>query len=248
MNKKSKVLLYDIETSPLVGYTWGMYEQNVIRVQKEWYMLSFAYKWLGEKTTHVMSLPNFKGYASDKSNDKLLVKELWKLMDEADVIVAHYGDAFDIKKSNARFVYHGLTPPSPYKTVDTKKVASRYFKFTSNKLDDLGQHLGLGKKEEHSGFDTWLGCMNGEEKSWREMCKYNKQDVVLLEKVYLRLLPWMTNHPRTTDNPISVSCANCGSNRLQRRGFIRNKVSTLQRLHCQSCGAWGTTKIEKNND
>jgi uncharacterized protein YprB with RNaseH-like and TPR domain len=242
---KRKILIYDIETTPLVSYTWGLYEQNVIKVKEDWHLLSFAYKWLGDTRVTVKALPMYKGYEKNKSNDKALCEDLWKLFDEADVIVAHHGDAFDIKKSNARFIIHGMTPPSPYKTIDTKKVAKKYFKFESNKLDDLGKYFGLGEKLETGGFSTWLGCMAGDMEMWKKMIKYNRQDVVLLEKIYLRMRDWMTNHPRATDNPITSHCPNCGSDHLQRRGTIRNKVTTLQRLHCQDCGAWHSVRMSK---
>jgi len=243
MKQKSKILLYDIETSPIVSYTWGLFEQNTIDVKEEWYMLSFSYKWLGDKQTHVVSLPDFELYKKEPKNDLMLIKKLWELFDEAEVVIGHNSNSFDNRKSNSRFITHGLTPPSPYKTIDTKLVAKRYFKFDSNSLNNLGKYLGVGRKLETGGFDLWLGCMAGDTKSWKTMCKYNKQDVVLLEKVYLKLRGWMVNHHRTNDKPITEVCPNCGGNNLQRRGFIKNLTNTKQRLHCQGCGAWSSTKI-----
>jgi DNA polymerase elongation subunit (family B) len=235
----TKVLVFDIETAPNLAYVWGKYEQNVIDYEREWYMLSFAYKWLGEKTTRVCSLPDYKNFKKDKTDDKALVTELHKLFDQADVIVAHNGDQFDIRKSNARFVVHGLTPPSSYKTVDTKKVAKRYFNFNSNKLDDLGNLLGLGRKLKTGGFDLWLGCMGGDMKAWKLMCTYNKQDVVLLEEVYLKLRGWMTNHPNmnVTEGTLH-NCPVCHSHRLQARGYSVTRASQFKRYQCQDCGGW----------
>ena len=129
---KSRVLLFDIENSPNIGYVWGKFEQDVIDFQKEWYMLSFAYKWLGDKTVKAFSLPDFKSYKKDKTDDKELLKELWKLLDEADVVVGHNSNSFDIRKTNARFIANGFTKPSPYKTVDTLREARKTFFFNSN--------------------------------------------------------------------------------------------------------------------
>ncbi len=139
INKRPRVLIFDIESAPNLGYIWGKYEQDVLSYVKEWYMLSFAFKWLGEEKTHVFGLPQYPLYKKDKMNDKQLVESLWKLFDEADIIIAHNGNSFDIKKSNARFIFHGMKPPSPYKSIDTKLVAKRSFNFNSNKLDDLGK-------------------------------------------------------------------------------------------------------------
>ncbi len=244
---KTKILLFDIETMANLSWVWGKYEQNVIQYEKEWHMLSFAYKWLGESKVTAHALRDYKGYSKSKTDDKALVKDLWVLFDEAEIIVAHNGSSFDVKKANAKFIEHGLGVPSPYKVIDTKTVAKKHFKFNSNKLDDLGNILGLGRKIDTGGFDLWLGCLQGDEKSWDKMIKYNKQDVVLLEKVYLKLRQWITNHPRTSDDPIQSTCPNCGGHKLQKRGVTRNKVSIQQRWFCNTCGSWHSTKLDKND-
>src|ERR1017187_3543268 len=114
-----KVLFLDIETAPLLGWTWGRWEQNVIDVKTQFYMLSFAWKWRGSKRTECLALPDYgSAYTKDKENDKLLVMSLWSLLDNADVVIAHHA-AFDIKKTTARFLFHKLRPPSPFKVVCT---------------------------------------------------------------------------------------------------------------------------------
>ena len=239
---KQKILLFDLENSPNLGWVWQKYEQDVMRFDKEGVMLSFAYKWLGEKTVKAHALPDFRLYKKDKLNDTELVKVLHKLFNEADVIIAHHGDNFDIKKSNAYFAKAGLLPPTPYKTVDTRKVAKRYFRFNSNKLDDLGQYLDLGKKLPTGGIDLWFDCMAGDKKAWKKMVAYNKQDVVLLEKVYLKLLPWITNHP---DVGIDLDkCKNCAGSNFMKRGISVQRNGRYQRLQCSDCGAWDRFKIK----
>lgn len=243
----TKILLFDIETMANLAYVWGKYEQNVISYEKEWYMLSFAYKWLDEKSVNVVSLPDFKGYSKSKTNDKDLVKALWKLFDEADIIIAHNAVSFDVKKSNAKFIEHGLPPPSPYKIIDTKLVARRYFNFNSNKLDDLGNILGLGRKIDTGGFELWLGCASGDKSAWKKMCAYNKQDVVLLEKVYLKLRSWMNPHPHVGAlDGHRGNCPACNSTNLQKRGFgIRGNQIRVQRYQCIDCGGWTQQTIPK---
>lgn len=236
---KTKILLFDIETAPNVSYTWGKWQQDVIKFQKEWYMLSFAYKWYGDDKVHAFGLPDFKLYKKDKYNDKELVKKLHELFNEADIIIAHNGDEFDIKKSNARFIYHGLTPPSPFKTIDTKKVAKRYFNFNSNSLNDLGGYLQVGNKVPTGGFDLWLGCMAGNKKSWATMIEYNKQDVSLLEEIYTVFRPWMHNHPNVNIlDEVTNCCPACGSNKLVKEGFGFNANTKYQRYSCKKCGKW----------
>ena len=234
-----KVLIYDIETSPNLAYVWGKWQQDVIQYQEEWYMLCFAYKWLGNKKTHVVALPDFKLYKRDPTNDYDVVKKLHELYSEADVVVAHNGDSFDQKKSQARMLYHGMHPPESYQQIDTKKVAKRYFNFNSNKLDDLGNTLGVGHKLQTGGFSTWLGCMNGDKKAWDKMKKYNKQDVILLENVYLKLRPWITNHPAyNVLNSRPEACPKCGGTKIHSRGISATRTNSYRRFQCQDCGGW----------
>lgn len=249
MNNKQKILIYDIETAPIIGYTWGLYEQNVISIKDDWFMLCFAYKWLGEKETHIIAQPDFRGYKAGSQDDFGVVKKLWALFDEADVILAHHGDAFDMRKSNSRFILNGLTPPSPYHTIDTKKVAKKYFKFDSNSLNNLGDYLKLGQKKQTGGFSLWLGCLAGDMKAWDKMKKYNIQDVKLLEKVYLALRPWMKGHPviNFLDEDTRV-CPNCASTKVQSRGIYRTKSGIeYRRWACTACSAWSRSRSSEKN-
>ena len=166
-----KVLLFDIETAPMVTYNWALHQEihSTKFVEEDWYVLCWCAKWLGDRKVICSSLPDDSEYKPGYKNDLKMMQELWALMDEADVVIAHNAKAFDIKKVNARFLYHGMTPPSPYKVVDTLLVARRYFKFISNKLDDLGEKLNLGRKTPTGGFDLWLGCLDGCKKSWKNM-------------------------------------------------------------------------------
>lgn len=242
---KPKILLFDIETMSNRAYVWGKYEQDVIAYIQEGYILSWSAKWLGGKQV-TKGLNDYPGYKAGSPDDAQLILELHSLINEADIVIAHNGDRFDVRKMNTRFVYHGLTPPEPYKTVDTLKVAKKNFAFNSNKLDDLGNFLGVGRKLKHPGFDLWLGCEAGDQSSWNLMKKYNKQDVLLLERIYLKLRPWITNHPNISilENK-SDNCPSCGSHKLQSRGLGITRTGQYHRYQCQSCGAWSRGAAKK---
>lgn len=234
---KPKVLFVDIETFPNVSWTWGKYQQNVLGFQQEGCIATFAAKWL-DKPVFAKSLPDYPKYKAGSYDDSRIVKELWQLLDEADVVVAHNGDSFDVRVIRARFMVHRLKPPTPFKTVDTKKVSKRYFRFNSNKLDDLGETLHEGRKIK-TNFDLWLGCMSGKQDSWNEMVKYNKQDVVLLEKIYKRFLPYITNHPNVTLYDNEAECPKCGSKKIVYRGYTMSMTRRFRRFMCEDCGGWG---------
>ncbi len=233
-----KILSFDIETAPLKGYFWRIWKENigVNQIIDEWYILTWAAKWLDSDEVIYDSL-HLHG---DLYDDTPILHSLHSLLDEADVVVAHNGNKFDVPKINTRFLKAGLAPPSPYKQIDTFQVAKRNFAFTSNRLDSLAKYLEIGGKIDTGGFELWSRCMNGDVKAFEEMSEYNIQDVRLLEEVYLRLRPWIKNHPNTgayLDEAKPV-CPKCGSTHLHNRGFAYTQVGKYQRYQCQSCGGW----------
>lgn len=240
-----KILFLDIESSGLTAYVWGRWDQRVSQQQviKESYLLSYAYKWGHERKTHVDGLINYEG-AVEGQDDKCLMEGLWKALDEADIVIGHYLNKFDIPEIMRRFVVHGMTPPSPFRTICTNAAAKKYFRFSSNRLGDLGEQLGVGTKLKHTGFEMWRDCFAGDTKAWGLMMRYNKQDVVLLEKVYKRLLPFIANHINLgayvdSDSPV---CSKCGSSHLQQRGTSTTQLGRYQRYACNDCGAWSRGK------
>lgn len=228
---KARILLVDIETLPALGFFWDRpWETSIIEVVKEWQILSFSAKWLGgEQETHI-----------NHKTDKFLVKKLWNLLDNSDIVIGQNLDRFDIRKINSRFLFYNLPPPSPYKTVDTLKVARKNFALLSNKQDDLGKYLKIGGKiKVDKGL--WLGCIKGDKKALKRMAKYNAHDVKMLEKIYLRFQPWLKLNLGMFS--ASTCCPKCGSKKLQRRGFTCNATTQYQKIQCQSCFGWSRTSL-----
>jgi DNA polymerase elongation subunit (family B)/predicted RNA-binding Zn-ribbon protein involved in translation (DUF1610 family) len=228
-----KILLLDIETSPNTAHVWGLWQQNVSisQLQESSYVMCWSAKWLGDKTVYFDSVHQSKP-------DKMLA-QIYKMINEADAVVHYNGTKFDIPTLNKEFLLHGFAPPAPYKQIDLLRTVRSQFRFPSNKLDYVAQRLDLGSKTAHEGHSLWVKCMAGDKAAWRTMEKYNKQDVVLLEKVYHRILPWIKNHPN--HNLFSEGdhvCPTCSSKRLQKRGNARTISGVYQRYQCQDCGSW----------
>lgn len=242
--KKARVLFYDIENTPNLAYVWDKYEQNVIAYKKEWEILSVAYKFQGDKEVTFVS-------REGRKTDLNVVKALHKIFSEADLLIAHNGDSFDQRKAKARMAFHGLTPPKILNSLDTKKIAKNYFRFNSNSLNDLGEHFGLGKKVKHQGFELWEGCMADKRSAWKVMEKYNKQDVVLLEKLYNKFLPWIQNHPSIAkmQNPAEAGggCPNCGGTSIRKEGFRATHAQVKRQWSCNTCGGWFLTAVRKGD-
>jgi len=227
-----KILLLDIETSPNTAHVWGLYNQNVglNQLMESSYVMCWAAKWLGEKEVHFSSMM--------ETTHRKMIKKIYKLLDEADAVIHYNGTKFDIPTLNKEFLLLGLTPPSPYKEIDLLRTSRSKFKFPSNKLDYVAQALGLGEKVKHIGHELWIRCMNKDKQAWDMMKKYNIQDVVLLEKVYEKMLSWIRNHPNQNGYHAGVVCPNCGSSNLIKRGLSCNTNTVYQRLRCKDCGKW----------
>lgn len=218
-----------------MGYAWRAYNTDIIEVAQDWQMICFAYKWLDSKQVHFV-----RGNVDDPWDDDEMVKQLWELFNEADVIIGHNMNKFDKRKSNALFMRKGLTRPAPFRTVDTLKVARKNFHNTSNRLGELAKLLDIDEgKVEHQGFmSLFKGCMlQNDPKVWRLMKRYNKRDITLTEDVYKRLLSWMpTTHPKDLNKP--DCCIVCKSDNLIRKGFRETNTYRYQRYLCNDCGSW----------
>ena len=247
---KLKILILDFETSPAKGYFFGrVWETNIIEVIEYEQILSVAWKWHGEKSVHVMGQDDFKGYKPGKLNDKELIKFFAPIIDSADIVVAHNGDKFDLTVFNTRLLHHGFNPVADCRSFDTKKLAKNKFHFPSNKLDDIADFLEIGRKVSHTGKNMWLGCEKGVKEDWRLMKKYNKQDVVLEDKVVEKLIPFMKQVNDYVENINGgITCPNplCKSIHLTKHqkkiikgGFWR------QKYQCQECGAYYTDSSKK---
>ena len=228
-----KILFIDLETSPITAHTWGLWQQNISikQIVESTQVICFGARWGTSKKVI------FKSVHHD--GKKEMLKELHALMDEADAIVGWNSKGFDHKHIRREFLEAGMTPPSPAKDIDLMLEVKRNFRFPSNKLDYVAQRLGVGAKVQHTGFDLWLGCMAGDEKSWKMMKKYQIQDVNLLLELYDKLLPWM-KHPSVPAHKgiEGEACINCGSHNIKRRGYEVLNTGKYQKFQCNECGKW----------
>lgn len=232
-----KLLILDIETAPTAAYVWGMWEQNVAMNQiiKPGYVLSYAAKWLGSDEVVCQSLHN--------STKEDMLQGVHNFLSEADAVIHYNGKRFDIPTLNREFILMGLKPPATYKQIDLLPVIRQQFKFPHNKLDYVARALGCGGKLKHAGFDMWIGCMENDSDSWEQLQEYNVEDVIITEKVYYKVLPWIKNHPNVgVHNDEADACPNCGGKHLEKRGFSFTSAGKYQRFQCKDCGTWSRAK------
>jgi DNA polymerase elongation subunit (family B) len=234
-----KRLIFDCEVSPNIGFFWNpghkinISYENII---KERAIICICYKWQGDKKTHSLQWDS-------KQDDKKMLKEFIKVANTADELVGHNGDKFDLAWIRTRCLYHKIDMFPSYTTVDTLKVARGKFRFNSNRLDYIGKFLGIGQKL-HTGFDLWKNiALNDCERSMNKMVKYCKQDVNLLEKIFIELqnhIPVKT-HAGVLQGKKKRSCPRCGSDRVK---VNLTKVSAAgivkKQLQCKNCGGHHT--------
>lgn len=235
MSQPIKRLFFDIETSPMIVYSWrtgwklNIPTDNII---EDWKIICISYKWEHESKV--------KNLTWDKNQcDKQMLIDFIKIMNEADECIAHNGDRFDIKKIRTRCIYHRIPMFPKYRTLDTLKKAKSGFNFNSNRLDYIAKFLGVGAKLEHEGFDMWVKCLQGDKQALKDMVKYCDMDIIVLEDVYLTLQNYILNNTHTGvhDGRLKASCPNCGSEDVS---LLKNAVTakgTIKRvMECNSCG------------
>lgn len=240
----AKVLIVDIETTPNVAYVWRMWKENISVKQmlQQSYIISFAAKWLGEGNVFYRE--------NRKDNDKAIVRELVRLFDMADIVVAHNGAKFDGPVIMGRALVHGIDPPSPYKWVDTLLVARKEFRFPHNSLEGLGKYMDCDiQKLKHGkfpGFELWLECLRQNDEAWTELKEYNIHDVKALEEIYLKMRPWVRYHPNVAgfDQLDRPACPKCGSTHIQFRGYYHSNTGLkYRRIQCQDCKGWSRERF-----
>ncbi len=233
-----RTLLLDIETAPHLATVWGLWQQNVgiNQLLESGYTLCWAAKWHGENDVLFDS--------THRSGTKRMVRRIHRLIDQADEVVHYNGLKFDIPVLNREFLLQGMNPPAPARQVDMLRVVRSRFRLASNKLDYVARELGIGHKTHHKGHELWLGCMAGDASSWRTMERYNRNDVVLLEKLYNRLIAWRRPGVNRSIHAGSVVCCNCGSGRLQYRGWANTAAGRYPRMQCQACGTWNRGNLQ----
>lgn len=244
---KNKVLLLDIETAPIIAHTWGIWGRDIAlnQIMQDWAIIAWSAKWLGD--------PESKMFYADQRgvknvyDDAKLLKGIWKLIDEADVIITQNGVSFDMKKLNARFAINGYPPPSSYRQIDTKLIAKKKFGFTSNRLMHLAEVLKLPKQKLKSkkfpGHDLWVQCLAGNLEAWKEMELYNKSDVLALEALYNKLQPWDSNIDFNTLHDGDEHRCACGSTSFAKNGLKKTIRGVFQRYRCSDCGAEYRDKV-----
>ena len=235
-----KTLFWDIETSLQPVAVFQLANNDWIRPEallSERYIICASWKWEGESKVHAVSvLDDPKRYRNNPHDDRHVVEKLRDVLSEADVIIHHKGDSFDKPYLNTRALAHRLSALPPIPSIDTYKVARANFLLNSNSLNYLGKFLGVGAKI-HTGYELWLRVLNGDKRAIKEMVRYNKQDVVLLEKVFKKLQPYVANH-FNRELLGETGCPRCGSHKVQSRGFSRALTRVYRRFQCQSCSGW----------
>ncbi len=243
---KPKILLIDIETAPLELLGWQMYgdiSYQVNQIKKDWSVLAWSAKWVGKTKVYYEDTSKQKNIR----NDSRILKNIYKLLEQADVIVSQNGIRFDIPKLNARFIANNMPPLDVDKLrrmhIDTKKIAKKHFAFTSNSLEYLCQVLKVKHKKlthrKYPGFELWKECLAKNKSAWEEMRAYNIRDVIALEEVYKKLAPWGTGvNLGVFYEDSKHRCPECGSHHTTKHGFKFTNKRKVARYSCHSCGAW----------
>ena len=254
-----KIVHADVETSLMLVYTFGTFKQNISldAIVQDWNMLSFAAKW------HDVPCVLYQDLSDQRNpvNDKRLCTSLHRILREADVVVAHNGKRFDMRKIRARMAHNRMSPIPNVRVIDTLVESRKQFGFTSHKLIYLTEKFGPEgeRKNEHMkfpGIKLWLECQKGNPEAWAEMKAYNVPDVTSMEGMYKELRGWYQGAQNlAVFVPVLLEgkvCPNCASSdvKMERGRYVYTQVSIFQRYRCNSCGGYarGRTQVRSRDD
>ncbi|KKL98714.1 hypothetical protein LCGC14_1821630, partial [marine sediment metagenome] len=233
--KLPKVLLLDIETAQILMKGWRSGQQFIHenRIMNDPYIICWQAKWLYD--SHYMGACVTPKEAVAR-NDKRILQEAWALVDEADMIIGHNVEKFDLNTLNAHFAKHDMMPPRLYQTIDTLAHSRRVFRLPSQKLDYLTKFFKLPEKLR-TNIWLWDDCENGDEDALKRMFRYCKRDVGGLEELYLKIRPWMKSHPNLVlyGDMTEMRCSYCGSDNLKRNGQYVTMMNKYQTYRCKDC-------------
>jgi hypothetical protein len=201
-------------------------------------MIMWAAKWHGARRIYQMD---------ERGGTKEMFEGIAHLISEADMVVTYNGDSFDLPWINGGVVQHGLPPLPPVASLDLYKTVKK-LRYQSSKLAYVAPLLQIGEKVKNAGWELWAKVAAGDEKAWKEMARYNRGDVKLLDDGYNRLRPYVKNHPRLHPKQKGVvTCSVCGSGNLQfGRGTYSTAANVRERYVClePGCGKWGSIPLK----
>ena len=234
-----KRLFFDIETSPNIGMFWSAgFKQRIDyeNIIKERAIICICYKWGGEREVSYLTWDK-------KQNDKKMLQEFIKVANEADELIGHNGDKFDLAWIRTRCLFHNIPMFPDYVTIDTLKVSRAKFRFNSNRLNYIGKFLGVGQKI-HTSYDLWKDIvLKNCTKSLDKMVKYCKQDVKLLEEVFERMSVHIKPkvHYGMAHGSSKHDCINCGSDDMR---VIKTRFTAAgtekKQYQCNTCNKYST--------
>jgi DNA polymerase elongation subunit (family B) len=238
VSRSVSILTLDIETSPHLAYSFDVWQANISpeKIMEASRVLMVGAKWY-DRNKVIMLTEQALGHRE-------MIRQSWRLVDQADVIVHYNGRKFDMRHLRREWLLAGMPPPRPFKQVDLLQVVRKQFANPSNKLDAISQVLGIGQKIQHQGFALWKGCLDGDPKAWAKMARYCRGDVLLTERLYDRLRPWITHHPHVTASD-QLRCNRCGSANLTPIGDYTAVVLAYGQWRCDDCGGTVRTSNSK---
>lgn len=258
-NVTAKIVTLDIERLPGRHATWHrgqtvsgpFWDLNEIKgwtgrrihpddVQEWPRTICAAWRWYGEEEVHFASEWQVGGYDG-------FMRRAWEAFDSADIIVGHNMGRFDGPLLMSGWAEMGLPAPSPYKVIDTLKVARQVFGFESNTLDALNKRLGVDAKTDRYDVATARAAVSGDKDAQEKLASYNRGDIVASEALFDRLRPYAKGLPHMgmwADS--EIACPNCGHDMTATGKTVHANVQAYEGMVCPSCGAHGrsTTKLK----
>ena len=199
-----------------------------------------AWRWYGEEEVHFASEWEVGGHEG-------FLRRLWEVADECDIAIGHNAAGFDFPILAGDWAMLGLPAPSPFKIIDTLKVARSAFSMPSNTLDSLAKRLGVEAKSDKYDVRVAQAAVDGDKEAQARIEGYNRGDIIASEALFDRLRPYARNIPHLgmwTDD--EMACPSCGSTMTATGKTVHANVQRYEHLTCPNCGAHarGTARLK----
>lgn len=228
------IMIYDLETSRVLADVWWTGKQYVSHdaLHEEPRIISVSWKWLGRPEVHHL--------VWDDGDDKSLVQEFLNHYNEAIMVVGQNNDNFDNRFLNTRAAKHGFAVDTTKRSYDIMRQTKYYFRLPSYSMKYICKFLNLPEeliKGDSGGVDTWRRAQYNSDpteraKALNELIKYNDQDIVATEAMYIRLRKYLGHvmHFGTYHGNPKWSCPNCGGTNVEWVQTYTTAAGTLKHV------------------
>lgn len=121
----------------------------------------------------------------DITDDRQLVVDYCKRLEEFDVLVGWNSALFDIPVLRGRQMFYGLPPLDPHMAVDLMyKASGGAARIGRRSLQSVSEYMGVANKKTPLNVRTWDRAMAGDQEAYEKIVEHCDADVLVTRDVF----------------------------------------------------------------